>query len=127
MTQAAIANYQSILSQGSRRPDEAATADLLKAMERSGKLGKQRPGKTVVDTSQLQAIATAVLNPLCLLHGPPGTGKTTTIGALLYFLRRDYGYKGRILAAAQSNVAVDNMLEAALSECSGVLPQQVCP
>jgi hypothetical protein len=45
-------------------------------------------------------------------------GKTSTIWALLHFLRRTYGYKGRILAAAQSNVAVDNMLETAMRECS---------
>lgn len=45
-------------------------------------------------------------------------GKTTTIGALLWFLRKKYGYKGRILAAAQSNVAVDNMLETAMRECA---------
>lgn len=31
----------------------------------------------------------------------------------MYFLRRQHGYKGRILATAQSNVAVDNMLETA--------------
>jgi superfamily I DNA and/or RNA helicase len=120
MPQAAIASYQGIFLEGSRRPDEAATAALLKNMEKSGQLGQQSSGKTVVDSSQLQAIATAVLNPLCLLHGPPGTGKTTTIGGLLYFLRREYGYKGRILAAAQSNVAVDNMLETALRESNSV-------
>jgi ABC-type multidrug transport system ATPase subunit len=56
------------------------------------------------------------MNPLSLLHGPPGTGKTTTIGGLLFFLRKLYSYKGRILASAQSNVAVDNMLETAMSK-----------
>lgn len=36
----------------------------------------------------------------------------------MYSHRRTFGYKGKILAAAQSNVAVDNMLETAMKrEC----------
>lgn len=46
------------------------------------------------------------------------TGKTTTIACFLFFLKQRWGYKGRILATAQSNVAVDNMLETAMRECA---------
>jgi hypothetical protein len=109
----AISSYSKVLPSG--RPNEAATAAYLREREQTGDLGQH--GRFLLDASQLRAIATAVLNPLSLLHGPPGTGKTTTIGGLLFFLRKRYGYKGRILATAQSNVAVDNMLETAMSKC----------
>ncbi len=43
-----------------------------------------------------------------LIHGPPGTGKTITcIELIMQLVRRDY----KILAAADSNVAVDNLVE----------------
>lgn len=93
------------------RPNEAATAALLRDLEQQGKLSSAAGFK--LDVSQMCAIATAIINPLTLLHGPPGTGKTTTIGGLLYMLRTRH-YKGSILAAAQSNVAVDNILETAM-------------
>lgn len=80
----------------------------------------------LLDAVQLHAIATALLNPLTLLHGPPGTGKTTTIGGLLFYLRRRCNYKGKILAAAQSSVAVDNMLETALKGKPRVLKLMSC-
>lgn len=56
----------------SGRPDEAATAAFLRQSEAEGMLGQQ--GQFLLDKSQFQAMATAVMNPLSLLHGPPGTG-----------------------------------------------------
>ncbi len=43
---------------------------------------------------------------VALLHGPPGTGKTTTLAATIAVLARA---GRRIVAAAPSNVAVDNL------------------
>eukprot|EP00445_Apocalathium_hangoei_P028724 CAMPEP_0203935742 /NCGR_PEP_ID=MMETSP0359-20131031/73440_1 /ASSEMBLY_ACC=CAM_ASM_000338 /TAXON_ID=268821 /ORGANISM="Scrippsiella Hangoei, Strain SHTV-5" /LENGTH=1115 /DNA_ID=CAMNT_0050865629 /DNA_START=66 /DNA_END=3413 /DNA_ORIENTATION=- len=55
----------------------------------------------------------AVVKALCavdiaIVHGPPGTGKTTTLVA--YILEAVYR-KQRLLVCAPSNVAVDNLLE----------------
>lgn len=68
------------------RPDMAATAAMLKQLEQQGLLASAKHSFRL-DASQLIAISTAMLNPVTLLHGPPGTGKTTTIGGLLFFLR----------------------------------------
>jgi ATP-dependent RNA/DNA helicase IGHMBP2 len=64
-----------------------------------------------LDTSQLEAIAFALEQdrPVSLIHGPPGTGKTTTVAELIQQAVYNHGMK--VLVAAPSNVAVDNVLE----------------
>lgn len=50
-------------------------------------------------------------DPLSLVHGPPGTGKTTVLAEVV----RQAAARGlRVLASAPSNVAVDNILEKVL-------------
>jgi len=64
-----------------------------------------------LDESQREAIDFALNpeRPIALIHGPPGTGKTTTVAELI---RQAVHYHGmRVLVTAPSNVAVDNILE----------------
>jgi len=58
---------------------------------------------------QREAVKNAMrFMPLFLIHGPPGTGKTVTAVEII----RQYVAQGkRVLVTADSNVAVDNVLE----------------
>src|SRR5208282_3877603 len=58
---------------------------------------------------QKKAVAVALAaKDFALVHGPPGTGKTTVLVEVIWqAVKRG----GRVLASAPSNVAVDNILE----------------
>ena len=56
--------------------------------------------------AQLEAVSSALRQRLTLIHGPPGTGKTTA-AACVVLAWRSLG--DRILCAADSNVAADNL------------------
>ncbi len=82
-------------------------------------LGKQNPVFNKIEfpnpfnkklnDSQNQAIAFALsAEDVAIIHGPPGTGKTTTLIELM----RQIVHNGQsVLAVAASNLAVDNILE----------------
>jgi superfamily I DNA and/or RNA helicase len=68
---------------------------------------------------QREAVAFALAQPdVAVLHGPPGTGKTTTLAEVVYqAVRRG----DRVLACAPSNTAVDNLLERLVAMLPNVL------
>jgi superfamily I DNA and/or RNA helicase len=62
-----------------------------------------------LDPSQRAAVAFALFcEDVAVVHGPPGTGKTT---ALVELIRQAIRKGERVLACAPSNLAVDNLLE----------------
>jgi len=65
--------------------------------------------QTALNESQQEAVRFALsANDLAIIHGPPGTGKTTTVVELiLQAVQRGQ----QVLACAPSNTAVDNLLE----------------
>ena len=68
-----------------------------------------QPFNNKLNTSQIQAIEFALsAEDVAIIHGPPGTGKTTTLVELIRQITKN---GGRVLAVASSNLAVDNLLE----------------
>ncbi|XP_037443852.1 DNA-binding protein SMUBP-2-like isoform X1 [Triticum dicoccoides] len=70
---------------------------------------KFSPFNKNLDDSQKDAISKALRSrDAFLLHGPPGTGKTTTI---IEIILQEVKRGAKILACAASNIAVDNIVE----------------
>ncbi|GIL45595.1 hypothetical protein Vafri_2803 [Volvox africanus] len=62
-----------------------------------------------LDASQRAAVALALgSQDIALVHGPPGTGKTT---AVVEIILQEVARGSRVLATAASNIAVDNLVE----------------
>lgn len=69
-----------------------------------------------LDHSQKEAVEFALKQrELAVVHGPPGTGKTTTVVEIIL---QTVKAGNRVLACAPSNVAVDNILEKLVSNSS---------
>ncbi len=121
-------------------PDETTRRRQLAAMARTrlatGRVGQLRDillGKRPLRFSDLPEVRfSTTLNPpqqdavrfalaakdVAILHGPPGTGKTTTLAEVIYqAVRRGE----KVLACAPSNTAVDNMLERLVAIMPSVL------
>ena len=79
--------------------------------QREPKFGELREltCKADLNASQIEAIRFAKsAEDIAIIHGPPGTGKTTTLVELIGQLIDD---GQQVLACAPSNTAVDNLLE----------------
>ena len=83
----------------------------------------------VLDDSQREAVDQALAaEDVAIVHGPPGTGKTTTVVELI---RQAVRRGEKVLACAPSNLAVDNLLERLLAAGERVIrighPARVLP
>jgi len=71
------------------------------------------PLEHALNPSQQEAVAFALsAKDVAILHGPPGTGKTT---AVVELIRQAVRRGEKVLACAPSNLAVDNLLERLLA------------
>ncbi|XP_053208164.1 DNA-binding protein SMUBP-2-like [Panonychus citri] len=85
--------------------------DLLIGCRLPGSLKEIEPFEFInlrLNDSQKEAVTFALQSKnLCIIHGPPGTGKTTTIVEVILQLVK----KGRkVLVCAPSNIAIDNLV-----------------
>lgn len=91
---------------------DEAHARLLAALTRPESLGDMARTESHGDQQvvrQLEAKQLALNTPdVALIHGPPGTGKTTVICKIIEELVRN---KQRVLLVAPTHVALDNVLE----------------
>lgn len=104
--------YQRMLDALFRLKEHQIISDLL-LFNRVPRFDTQQPSLRLhnqrLNHSQKQAVKQSLqAKDVFLVHGPPGTGKTTTLAESIY-QHVKAGYK--ILVAADSNTAVDNMLE----------------
>ena len=67
------------------------------------------PFEIKLNSGQLEAIKFALSGEdIALIHGPPGTGKTTTI---VEYIKQEVARGSKVLACGPSNISVDNMAE----------------
>ncbi|GMN54785.1 hypothetical protein TIFTF001_023903 [Ficus carica] len=103
------------LIQLSKGVQKGPAADLVPVLfgERPPAVAKKdvtfSPFNSNLDHSQREAISKALASKnVFLLHGPPGTGKTTTVVEIIL---QEVKRGSKILACAASNIAVDNIVE----------------
>jgi ATP-dependent RNA/DNA helicase IGHMBP2 len=74
---------------------------------------------STLNPSQEEAVRFALSGrDISVVHGPPGTGKTTTLAEVIYQAVQS---GNRVLACAPSNTAVDNLLERLVAMMPSVL------
>jgi superfamily I DNA and/or RNA helicase len=83
--------------------------------EEQPEFDKPKPWEAIgsLDESQREAVDLALsAKDVAIIHGPPGTGKTTTV---VEVIRQAVRRGEKVLACAPSNLAVDNLLERLLA------------
>ncbi|KAK9289540.1 hypothetical protein L1049_007696 [Liquidambar formosana] len=107
------------LIQLSKGVQKGPAADLIPVLfgERPPTVSKKdvtyTPFNSNLDHSQKDAVSKALSSKnVFLLHGPPGTGKTTTVVEIIL---QEVKRGSKILACAASNIAVDNIVERLVS------------
>ncbi|KAJ6450386.1 RNA-directed RNA polymerase [Mycena sanguinolenta] len=86
------------------------TPQIPMALAPTASTGLPPENRANLNQSQITAIE-STNNPLCLVWGPPGTGKTTVVVHILKRLLRTLDDQARILMTASTHNAVDNVLE----------------
>jgi DNA polymerase alpha-associated DNA helicase A len=82
-------------------------------------LGRRLPGE-FLNKSQRQAVDRSLKNRLSVIHGPPGTGKTSIVSQMLLQWKEESLMSHRpALVVAPSNVAVDHLVVCLAHACPG--------
>ena len=87
---------------------------------------KDNKGKYIknLDESQKQAFLMATDgSPVSLIKGPPGTGKTYVINAIVQYITKEL--KQKVVISSQTHVAIDNVLDGIMKNYDPIIPYRI--
>lgn len=77
-----------------------------------------------LDDSQKQAFLMATDgSPVSLIKGPPGTGKTFVINAIVQYITKELNEK--VVISSQTHVAIDNVLDELMENYDLIIPNRI--
>ena len=77
-----------------------------------------------LDESQKQAFLMATDgSPVSLIKGPPGTGKTYVINAIVQYITKEL--KQKVVISSQTHVAIDNVLDEIMENHDLIIPNRI--
>ena len=77
-----------------------------------------------LDESQQQAFLMATDgSPVSLIKGPPGTGKTYVINAIVQYITKEL--KQKVVISSQTHVAIDNVLDEIMENYDPIIPNRI--
>lgn len=77
-----------------------------------------------LDDSQKQAFLMATDgSPVSLIKGPPGTGKTYVINAIVQYITKEL--KQKVVISSQTHVAIDNVLDKIMENYDPIIPNRI--
>lgn len=99
-----------------------------KAMPSNNSARKENDNKdkyiTGLDESQKQAFLMATDgSPVSLIKGPPGTGKTYVINAIVQYITKEL--KQKVVISSQTHVAIDNVLDELMENYDLIIPNRI--
>ncbi len=62
-------------------------------------------------------------SPVTLIKGPPGTGKTHVINAVVQYITKELGEK--VIVSSQTHIAIDNVLDKLMSNYDVIIPNRI--
>ena len=77
-----------------------------------------------LDRSQKEAFLMATDgSPVSLIKGPPGTGKTYVINAIVQYITKEL--KQKVIISSQTHVAIDNVLDKLMENADLIIPNRI--
>ncbi len=77
-----------------------------------------------LDEAQKQAFLMATDgSPVSLIKGPPGTGKTFVINAIVQYITKEL--KEKVVISSQTHVAIDNVLDEIMENYDPIIPNRI--
>jgi len=123
-----IDNSLRLINQGASGP----AVDLLEYIIGSKRMPSDRTIMTSakekyangLDESQKAAFLMATDgSPVSLIKGPPGTGKTYVINAIVQYITKELGEK--VIISSQTHVAIDNVLDELMENYDLIIPNRI--